>query len=223
MNKKNKFSIKAKLSKDITIGILAYHGSVIEHKRMLEKLDCKVIDVRTKKDLALCDGLIIPGGESTSFIKAIKKEGLDREIIRRAKAKNKSVRSLAVYGTCAGAILLAKKVLDKKADTPKLGLLGLLDMTILRNSYGRQVDSFIAEINIHDFKQAKGVFIRAPVILSVAKNVDIISIYDDEIIMVKQDNILATTFHPEMTNDDCIHKYFLGIVKNLYKKKAIVR
>ncbi|OIP80903.1 pyridoxal 5'-phosphate synthase glutaminase subunit PdxT [Candidatus Peregrinibacteria bacterium CG22_combo_CG10-13_8_21_14_all_44_10] len=180
-------------------GVLAIQGSVIEHVRALKRAGAgDVIEVRTTADLDKVDLLAMPGGESTTIGKLLKLEGLGKAIIKRVRT------GMPVYGTCAGAILLAKTVSgDLKADN-----LGLIDIDIERNAYGRQLDSFESEIEVLG-KTIHAVFIRAPRILHVGSDVEILAKYQSDIIMCRQGNILVSTFHPELTLDTTVHKYFL--------------
>jgi len=184
------------------VGVLAIQGSVIEHVSALKKAGAKdVLEVRTVADLGCVDSLVIPGGESTTIGKLMKIEGLDIEITRRAKA------GMPIYGTCAGTILVAGKISGKE----KASNLGLIDIEVERNAYGRQLDSFETEISAPAVskKPIKAVFIRAPKILNVGKEVKILAKYHGDIIMCRQGNILVSTFHPELTDDTTVHKYFL--------------
>jgi len=182
------------------IGVLALQGSVIEHVKMLKKCKVEPVIVKLPRDLKEINGLIIPGGESTTIGKLMKNYGFDKEIKRRHK------EGMPIYGTCAGAILLAKGIIDSKQ--PKLGL---MDISVRRNDYGRQIDSFEAELDIFD-KPFKGIFIRAPVIDSVHNGCKILAEFEDKPVMVEQNNLLVSTFHPELTDDLRIHKYFVDMV-----------
>lgn len=190
------------------IGILAIQGSVIEHRRALEKLGVKVSEIRLPEDLKVVDGLILPGGESTTISKLIKRFGLFDEL------KKQISNGLPVWGTCAGAILLAKKVIGKN---PPLTL-GLMDIEVDRNAYGRQVDSFEKELIVKSdelrVNNIHGVFIRAPKIRPLPKSdVEILAECYGEPVMLRQKNILATSFHPELTEDLFVHQYFLDMCK----------
>lgn len=187
------------------IGILAIQGSVIEHARAVLRAGADVIEVRTCADLERADGLIIPGGESTTIGKLLRLEGLDRAIISRVRS------GMPVYGTCAGAILLAKKI----AGFQKAPNLGLMDIEIERNAYGRQLDSFETKINVSVLGKSPipAVFIRAPKIVSTGTGVKILAKYAGEIVMCRKRNMLVSTFHPEMTNDLRVHKYFIDMCK----------
>ncbi len=180
-------------------GVLAIQGSVTEHVSALKRAGAdEVIEVRTCEDLEQVDCLAMPGGESTTIGKLLKLEGLDKAIKKRARA------GMPVYGTCAGAILLAKTISgEQKADN-----LGLMDIDVERNSYGRQLDSFETDIEVFG-KLLHAVFIRAPRILSVSDDVEILAKYKSDIIMCRQGSMLVSTFHPELTDDPAVHKYFL--------------
>lgn len=182
------------------IGVLALQGSVIEHVKMLKRCGVEPILVKLPHDLNEINGLIIPGGESTTIGKLMKRYELDKEIKRRYK------EGMPIYGTCAGAILLAKSIIDSKQ--PKLRL---MDISVKRNDYGRQVDSFEAELDIFG-KPFRGIFIRAPVIDAVHDGCKILGKFRDKPVMVEQGNLLVSTFHPELTNDLRLHKYFVEMV-----------
>lgn len=189
------------------IGVLALQGSVTEHITMLKKCNVGPIEVKLPEQLNKIKGLIIPGGESTTIGKLMKTSGIDKAIIKRAK-------KIPIWGTCAGAILLAKEIIG--SNQPKLGL---MDISIKRNSYGRQIDSFETKLQVKIFNRAfPGIFIRAPIIESVGNNVDILATFKNKPVMVLQKHLLVTTFHPELTNDLRIHKYFINLCKNVQKK-----
>lgn len=181
------------------IGILNLQGDISEHfeitKQALEEMNLKaeVLKVKTVEDVSKCDAIIISGGESTVIGKLMKKTGIDKQIVDK---------KIPVMGTCAGMVLLAK---NTDYEQP---LLGLIDMEVKRNAFGRQKVSFEDEIEIFGDK-FKGVFIRAPYIKKVGENVDILSKYNEKIIAVKSGKYIATAFHPELTGDARIHKYFI--------------
>lgn len=183
----------------IRIGILNLQGDVSEHfeamKKAIENMNIKaeVLKVKTAHEVSKCDGIIISGGESTVIGKLMEQNGINSVI---------ADQNIPVMGTCAGMVLLAKKT---DYDQP---LLGLIDMEVKRNAFGRQKVSFEDKIEIlgHTFK---GVFIRAPYIEKVGENVDILSKYNDKIIAVKSGKHIATAFHPELTGDTKIHEYFI--------------
>ncbi|MBR0272433.1 MAG: pyridoxal 5'-phosphate synthase glutaminase subunit PdxT [Methanobrevibacter sp.] len=193
----------------LKIGILNLQGAVSEHydmaKKAVENLkaDIKVESVRYAKDVATCDGVIISGGESTVIGKLLHERGIDKVI---------KENEIPVFGTCAGMVLLSKKT---DFDQP---LMGLMDIEVKRNTYGRQKDSFEAQIEILGQKYL-GVFIRAPAIKSYYKSkadIEVLSEYDGEIIAIKQGHNIATSFHPELTQDTLIHEYF---IKEVMKTK----
>ncbi len=187
----------------MNIGVLAMQGAFQEHCKALEKLGVQAIEIRHPEQLDTVSGLIIPGGESTTIGKLMNEWGIIDKIKARAAA------GMAIYGTCAGMILLAKKIID--SDQPRLGL---MDVTVKRNGFGRQRESFEVELNVPDISQEpiKAVFIRAPYIESVGPNVEIMAQIDDKILIAREGKFFVTAFHPELTNDLRIHKYFLSIV-----------
>ncbi len=187
----------------MTIGVLAFQGDFAEHLDVLKALGIQSIEVRTLDDLSRIDRLIIPGGESTVMAKFLEMTTIGAEI--QARVRN---QSLSVYGTCAGAILLAKKATGKHAPKP----LGLIDIDVERNAYGSQVDSFEATLMVADIKQpVMASFIRAPIITRVGKNVEILASHKGNPVLVRQGNVLAGTFHPEVRGQTEIHEMFLGI------------
>lgn len=185
-----------------TIGVLSFQGGVLEHLSVINKLGCESLKVLSNSDLDKCDALIIPGGESTVIGAFLRVSGLDKEIVRRAK------NGMPVMGTCAGAILLAKSVSDDDLNT-----LNLIDIAVERNAYGKQLDSFYADIDVKGIGIVKGAFIRAPMIKSVGKDVEILAFYKKEPVLVQKNGIIALTFHPELRGEIKLHKYFLSIVK----------
>ncbi|MFH0776836.1 MAG: pyridoxal 5'-phosphate synthase glutaminase subunit PdxT [Patescibacteria group bacterium] len=174
------------------IGILAIHGDVAEHAAILRKLKIEPVEVRAKKDFAKLDGLILPGGESTTISKLAEKFGLTSEI------KKFAASGKPILGTCAGLILLAR--------------FGLLNVEIARNAYGRQVDSFEAELSIPKISKKKipVAFIRAPKIISVGKSVEVLAEFENVPILVRQKNIFATSCHPEILGATAIHAFIFA-------------
>lgn len=189
------------------IGILALQGAFIEHEKMLINLGVETQQVRLSQHLTDLDGLIIPGGESTTIAKLAIDFGLFDDLKTFASAH-------PVWGTCAGAILLAK---DDQSNPPRLDV---MDIHIVRNAFGRQVDSFQADLLVPSLAHLNGsnptfpaVFIRAPIINTVGKKVEILAqIGFDKIVAARQGHLLATVFHPELTNDDRFHRYFLEMI-----------
>jgi len=190
------------------IGVLDLQGDVTEHLKSIEKTGVKALSIKTPFLLKEIDGLIIPGGESTTISKLMVIYGFFDAI------KLFILEGGAVYGTCAGTILLAKRVIGNTLPT-----LNLLDIEIERNAYGRQVDSFEEEIQIKEIEQVpfKAVFIRAPIIRKTGNDVSILALLNGYPVMVRKNNILATTFHPELSDDTRIHEYFIGMTKKMGK------
>ena len=188
------------------IGVLALQGDFAEHIAMLKRLKVEASEVRLPQHLKGLDGLIIPGGESTTIGKLANDFGLI-EPLREFGQRH------AIWGTCAGAIFLSK---DISRDQP---LLGLMDIKVERNAFGRQVDSFETDLDVPDLKQATGtknpyhaVFIRAPLIESVSGDAkSLAALADGRIVAAQQGHFLATAFHPELTNDTRFHEYFLSL------------
>ncbi|MTT31301.1 pyridoxal 5'-phosphate synthase glutaminase subunit PdxT [Terrilactibacillus sp. BCM23-1] len=177
----------------VKIGVLALQGAVSEHLHHIEKCGAEAVSVKKPEQLDDLDGLILPGGESTTIRKLMLKYGFLEPI--RAFAK----KGKALFGTCAGMIILAK---DIEGDTEEEESLGLMDVKVRRNSFGRQVDSFEAGLDITGLDAPfPAIFIRAPHILSVNDHVEVLSTCDDRIVAVRQGNLLATSFHPELTDD----------------------
>jgi 5'-phosphate synthase pdxT subunit len=185
----------------VTIGVLALQGDVIEHLRALRACGAEACEVRAVGDLKGVDALIMPGGESTAIGKLMAWAGLHEAIKARA------AEGMAVYGTCAGQILLAKEV---EGGAPQ-GL-QMMDIQVLRNAFGRQRESFEAEIPVPAIgpKPVKGVFIRAPYIGRVGPGVEILARFEGKIVMARQGRFLASSFHPELTDDHRIHQFFLS-------------
>ena len=182
------------------IGVLALQGAFIEHEVVLKRLGVEAVEVRLPKDLEGLDGVIIPGGESTT----IGKLAVQYRLIEPLRDMARSGR--AMWGTCAGLIFMAK---DVRRDQP---LLGLMDVTVQRNAFGRQVDSFETDLEMKDIGGTRpfhGVFIRAPLIESVGPGVEVMARIEAAIVAARQSNLLVTSFHPELSGDDRVHQYFL--------------
>lgn len=184
------------------VGVLALQGDVREHMRLLETLGADATSVKTPEQLDSVEGLVIPGGESTTIGKMAGRFGLLEPL--RSAAEN----GLPIYGTCAGMILLGGAVTE--GDQP---LLGILDVVVKRNAFGRQNESFEADLDIAGLDTPlHAVFIRAPWIEKVGSEVEILSEVDDHPVMVRQGSILATSFHPELTGDGRIHQMLLDLI-----------
>ncbi len=187
------------------IGVLALQGDVREHIGTLSQLECEPVEVRKASDLSNLDGLIIPGGESTTISKLLDIFDIRNPILEFIKSGK------AVFGTCAGMISLANEVLDSAAGQKSLGV---MDISVRRNAFGSQLDSFEDQI---DFDGAKinVAFIRAPIVEKVGKGVQVLaSLQDGRVVAVRQDNLLATSFHPEITGETFVHQYFLNIASS---------
>lgn len=185
------------------IGVLALQGAFAEHIKVLTNLNIEAVPIRLPVDLDGLNALIIPGGESTTISKLLTDFSLKEPV------KNLIQRGLPVFGTCAGMVLLAKKVVGAEVET-----LGLMDIEIKRNAYGRQVESFEADLPITALgaKAFRGVFIRAPIVQEIGANVEILCQINGRVVAVRQDKKLACAFHPELTNDLRFHEYFLNLV-----------
>jgi 5'-phosphate synthase pdxT subunit len=186
------------------VGVLALQGTFIEHIALLQLLDVEASPVRLPRELDTLDGLIIPGGESTTMVRLIKEFELLRPIKKMAHD------GLPLWGTCAGLILLAKSISNYEMET-----LGLMNMKVKRNAFGSQIDSFEANLDIPVIGKEPyhAIFIRAPVIEEVMPEVEILSsLPDGTIVAVKQDSLLACAFHPEFTQDLRFHRYFLNMI-----------
>ncbi len=189
------------------IGVLALQGAFIEHCRILQKLGLETQEIRLPDQLQELDGLIMPGGESTTILKLMHGYGLFQPL------KERIVQGFPVWGTCAGMICLASRI--KNSQQSSLQPLEAMDVTVKRNAFGRQVDSFEIELDIPVLGIAPyhAVFIRAPLIEKVGTKVEVLAKLPDGIIVAaRQGNLLATSFHPELTVDSRFHQYFQKVV-----------
>jgi len=204
------------MNNELLIGVLGLQGDIEENIKAttnaLKKMNLKgkVLSVRYPEEIMKINGLIIPGGESTvmGLLIAIKNGLLDAitKILQEG---------LPVMGTCAGMIVLAKKSYDKVVGNKRQLLLGVLDIEVERNSFGRQYDSFESKLNLSGLgNDYKGIFIRAPTVISVGPQVQILSKFDEKIVAVKQENIIGTSFHPELSGDYRMHRLFIQLVTN---------
>jgi 5'-phosphate synthase pdxT subunit len=188
----------------VRVGVLALQGAFREHIYALEALDVGAVAVRLPKQLDDLAGLIIPGGESTAISKLMESYGFYEPIVAR------HAEGMAVWGTCAGAILIAKRITEGIEGQRGLDL---MDIEVRRNAYGRQTESFEANLDFsHIGEPYRGVFIRAPWIESVSEGVEVLSSHEGHIVAARQGSMLATTFHPELTGDPRIHRYFVQAV-----------
>ncbi len=184
----------------VLIGVLALQGDFDAHRKRLEELGAEVVLVRKPEQLDSIDGLVIPGGESSTFLRLLGEAGVEK--------LKEFVRLKPTFGTCAGAILLAKEV-----DNPKQAGLGAIDIGIRRNAYGRQIDSSIREGSFQG-SPIEMVFIRAPKISRVGSGVEVLAREGQDPVVVRQGNVMAATFHPELSSDGRIHQAFLDLVRN---------
>ncbi len=187
----------------MVIAVLAVQGSFFEHEQILKELGAEYFEIRQKSDLDKhFDGLILPGGESTTMGKLLKELDIFDTL------RKKIADGLPVYGTCAGMILLANNLSNDKNI-----YFGTMDITVKRNAYGRQLGSFETVSVVKGIGEVPMVFIRAPYIESVGEGVDVLATVNGNIVAARQGNQLATSFHPELTHDTSVHKYFLNMIK----------
>ena len=189
------------------VGVFALQGDVREHLQLLTSLGVESIEVRNAEQLASCDGLIIPGGESTTISKLIDIFGLRDDLLAYISSGN------PVYGTCAGMIMLATEVLDEASGQQSLKA---MDISVRRNAFGSQLDSFEASVEFAA-SPVEVAFIRAPIVERVGENVQVLSkLSTGAIVAVREGNLLATSFHPELTGDSSVHEYFLGMISKTH-------
>jgi 5'-phosphate synthase pdxT subunit len=185
------------------IGVLALQGAVAEHIRMIEMAGGEGFPIKSPEQLDDMDGLIIPGGESTTIGKLMRTYGFI-DAIQRFSAQRKPV-----FGTCAGLIVIAKQIIGQEPH------LELMDMTVARNAFGRQRESFETDLTVHGIdEQIRAVFIRAPLIQEVGSGVDVLAVYDGQIVAARQEHLLSCSFHPELTDDYRMHAYFVNMVES---------
>jgi 5'-phosphate synthase pdxT subunit len=191
----------------VEIGVLALQGGFAAHVRRLAELGVRATEVRRPDELLIVDALVMPGGESTSMSNLLTSSGLFDEIKARLSD------GMPVFGTCAGLILLASEVLDGRDDQRSFGV---LDATVRRNGYGRQLDSFETELSVAGLEPDRpyhGVFIRAPRVESVAPSVEVLARHDGDPVLVRQGRVLAASFHPELSDDARLHAAFVERVR----------
>ena len=193
---------------NMQVGVLALQGAFAAHSDCLTSIGVQSIEVRNPEQLSSVDALLMPGGESSTMSQLLESSGLFDPIATRI------ADGMPVFGTCAGMILLASEILDGRSDQRSFSA---IDISVRRNAFGRQVDSFEATINssVGDFH---GVFIRAPRIERVGDQVEVLGSINDEPVLVRQGNVFAASFHPELSNDARLHEYFVSITAN--KKKV---
>ena len=187
------------------VGILAIQGDFLEHRQMLGSIGVEAVEIRLPQQLDGIGGLIIPGGESTTIAQLIDIYGF------RPVLKDRACKGMPVWGTCAGMIVMADRLVDRRPEP-----LGLMDIEVSRNAFGRQLDSFESDVQVKSVDGApfRGVFIRAPVVTDVGNEVEVLARLDDgRPVAVRQDRLLATAFHPELTPDSRVHELFVRIVE----------
>lgn len=183
------------------VGVLALQGAFNRHTRVLGELNVATQEVRTPQDLASVDALVMPGGESTTMSQLLESSELFEPI------KKMIHEGMPVFGTCAGMILLANNIIDGRDDQVSFGA---IDIDVQRNAYGRQIDSFEAEIEVNGFNTPfHAVFIRAPRIVKAAQSVEVLAEFGVEIVLARQKNVLVASFHPELSPDQRIHELFV--------------
>jgi len=198
-----------------TVGVFALQGDVREHLRVLTSLGARAIGVRRVAELDACDGLIVPGGESTTMFKLARTFDLFEPIRQRIK------EGLPVFGTCAGMIMLADRIEDGIADQETLGG---LDITVRRNAFGRQVDSFEGDLDFEGLdKPVHAIFIRAPWVEDTGPDVEVLARVGDgpaagRVVAVRQGALMATSFHPEVGGDDRVHRQFLDLIDRAQRR-----
>lgn len=187
------------------IGVFALQGDVREHLSILQKIGVEAIEIRSANELSVVDGLILPGGESTTMSKLIDIFDLRQSLFNFADSGK------PVFGTCAGMIMLAKEVIDSASGQRSLGV---MDIAVRRNAFGSQLDSFETKITF-DEKVVSVAFIRAPIVETLGPNVKVLSRLDNgAVVAVRQDNLLAAAFHPELTGDTTVHEYFVEMISD---------
>lgn len=185
------------------IGVLALQGAIAEHLRMIEKAGGEGVAIKKTEQLDEIDGIIIPGGESTTIGKLMRTYGFIEKL--RAFSEKKK----PIFGTCAGLIIIAREIAGQDE-----AHLGLMDIKVVRNAFGRQRESFEADLQINGIDgDFRAVFIRAPIIEKVGESVEVLATYRDQIVAARQGHLLAASFHPELTEDSRLHGYFLNMVK----------
>jgi len=188
------------------IGILALQGAFVEHENVLAELGVESVELRNLEDFqkyqSSLSGLILPGGESTTMGKLLR----DQQML--TPLREAILNGLPVFGTCAGLILLARQITSQEESH-----LATMDILVERNAYGRQLGSFYTEADCKGVGNIPMTFIRGPIIRDVGKDVDVLAIVNDQIVAAREKNMLVTSFHPELTNDVCLHQYFIDMCK----------
>jgi 5'-phosphate synthase pdxT subunit len=194
------------------VGVLALQGDVVEHSAALERAGARALSVKNPSDLARVDALVIPGGESTTVMKLLERVGLAGAIVERVR------RGMPLWGTCMGMIVAAREIAE--VDQPTLGL---IDITVRRNAFGRQNESAEVDLRIETLgsRPFPAIFIRAPWIERAGPGVELLAKRNGRGVMVREGNVLATSFHPELTDDPRVHQYFLDMVNEGVPRCAV--
>ena len=197
------------MATDLLAGVLALQGDVVEHVAAMRRAGAETIEVKNRADLARVDGLIIPGGESTTVMKLLDRFDLGKPIVERVKA------GMPLWGTCMGMIVIAHEVVELEQPC-----LDLIDIAVRRNAFGRQNDSAEVELPVPALGERPfpAIFIRAPWIERTGPGVDVLAERGGHGVMVRQGNVLGTSFHPELTDDSRVHEYFLRMVRDSREK-----
>lgn len=190
------------------VGVLALQGAVSEHMRLLDACGAEAVEIKRSRELTAIDGLIIPGGESTTIAKLTGVEAFDAIM---DDIKERALAGMPVYGTCMGSIFLAKEI-----EGSNQGRLGLMDIKVRRNAFGPQRFSSERAVSIRQLRDEpfNAVFIRAPIILSCGTGVNVMAAIEEGIVMARQGNLLVTSFHPELTIDTLVHQYFISMIND---------
>jgi len=189
----------------VKVGVLALQGDVREHSRALDGAGATAVPIKTRVDLSSVDALVLPGGESTTIGKLLERFGLLQPVVERARS------GMPLFGTCAGMILMAKEITGPELAPLRLKL---MDISVKRNAYGRQVDSFEADLDVESLDAPlTAAFIRAPVVERVGACVEVLARWEDRPVLVRQGNLLAASFHPEITGDPRLHELFVSSVE----------
>jgi len=189
----------------VKVGVLALQGDVREHSRALDGAGATAVPIKTRVDLSSVDALVLPGGESTTIGKLLERFGLLQPVVERARS------GMPLFGTCAGMILMAKEITGPELAPLRLKL---MDISVKRNAYGRQVDSFEADLDVESLDAPlTAAFIRAPVVERVGACVEVLARWEDRPVLVSQGNLLAASFHPEITGDHRLHELFVSSVE----------
>ena len=189
------------------VGVLALQGAFEAHQHVLRDLGVESLQVRTPSDLELVEALVMPGGESTTMSHLLQTSGLFDAIDARLKQR------MPVFGTCAGMILLAKGILDGRPDQRSFGA---IDIDVKRNAYGRQIDSFEADIALDGLvEDFHAIFIRAPQIARIGEEVTVLARHNQDVVLARQGSVMVASFHPELTDDARIHSMFIGLLQEV--------